>query len=89
MPVIDRRQVQLALSGLDVGAVAVPLDVDPRRGERAPDQVRFPPPAPPGRVVTLRPRLRRPARPISRISPATVFLLTAQPGLLQRAADPR
>jgi len=33
----------------------------------------------PGRVLPLRPRLRRAASPISRISAATVFSLTAQP----------
>ena len=42
-----RVQVQLALGGDDLGAVAIPLAVDPLGGEPAPDQVRGPPPAPP------------------------------------------
>jgi len=75
--------VQLAFPGDDLGAVAVPLAVDPVRGELAPDQVRcalaccrpFP-----GRVVPLRPFLPgRAARPCPRISAATVFSLTRQP----------
>jgi hypothetical protein len=57
--------VQLALIGADLGAVAEPFAVDPRRGEVALDQVRHPPAAlprpgrrpapllPPGRQVLL------------------------------------
>ena len=39
----------------------------------------------PGRVVALRPFLRRAASPISRISAATVFSLTAHPASLSAA----
>ena len=71
--------MQLALTGADLGAVAVPFLVDPLRGEvpftRSGARQR------PllGRVVDLRRLLRRAARPCSRISAATVFSLTDQP----------
>ena len=72
--------MQLALIGADLGAVAVPLDVDLLRREVPLDQVRRARLRPlPGRVVALRFFFRRAARPCSRITAATVFSLTAQP----------
>ena len=81
-----RREVQLALIGVDIGAVAVPLLVDLGRGEVPLDQV----PAPasglsPAGVVARRLFVRRAARPISRSRAATVFLLTAQPASFRSA----
>ena len=75
----DRGQVELALTGLYLGAAAVPLDVDLLRGEVPLDQVRRAPAALPGRVADRRLRLRRGARPCSRVSAATVFLPTFPP----------
>ena len=78
----DRGEVELALLRGDLGMVAVPLDVDLLRREVPPDQVRgaLASCRPlPGRVVALRFFFRRAARPSSRITAATVFLLTAQP----------
>ena len=43
----DAVQVELAVVGGYLGAVAVPLAVEPVGGEVTPDQVRRPPPAPP------------------------------------------
>jgi hypothetical protein len=40
-------EIQLALVGDDLGAIAVPLAVDLPSGKPPPDQVRGPPPAPP------------------------------------------
>ena len=71
--------MELALAGGDLGAVAVPPDVDLLRREVPLDQVRRVPRPLPGRVVALRFFFRRAARPSSRITAATVFLLTAQP----------
>src|SRR5438034_11602313 len=88
-------QVQLALTGIDIGAVAVPLLVDLPGREVPLDQVRcalaccrpFP-----GRVVPLRLFFGRAARPSSAITAATVFLLTRQPRSWRSAViigDPR
>ena len=86
----DGIEVQLAFPGGDLGAVPVPLAVDPGGREVPPDQVRcalaccrpFP-----CRVVCLRPfRPGRAARPCSRIRPATVFSLTVQPASRSAAA---
>jgi hypothetical protein len=74
--------MELALAGRDLRAVAVPLDVDLPRREVPLDQVRraLASCRPlPGRVVALRFFFRRAARPSSRITAATVFLLTTQP----------
>ena len=51
VPQQDRPQGQLSLVSVDLDAVAVPLAVQLFGGEVAPDQVRCPPLAPPGRVV--------------------------------------
>jgi hypothetical protein len=85
----DRREVQLALAGGDLGAVAVPLAVDGGRSERPLDQVRRPPPA-----------LARPGRgPAAGLAPGGQAHLGHQhgdgvladcpPGVPQRGGNPR
>jgi hypothetical protein len=75
----DRVQVQLAFTGADLGAVAVPFLVDRRRREcrftRSGARRR----PLPGRVVDRRFLSCRASRPSSSISPATVFSLTRHP----------
>ena len=75
----DRGQVELALTGGDLGAVAVPLAVDLLAGKSRLTRSGARQRSLPGRVVAVRFFFRRAARPCSRISAATVFSLTRQP----------
>ena len=68
--------MQLALTGADLGAVAVPFLGDSLGGEVSFDQVRRTPAAPARAGWSTCVLLRLAARPCSRISAATVFSLT-------------
>jgi hypothetical protein len=84
-----RSQVQLALAGLDLGAVAVPLDVDLLRREVPLDQVRRPPAAfpRPGRSPAL---LRPPgSQTLLAHDRGHSVLADLPPGRAQIGGDPR
>src|SRR6185369_15005521 len=81
-------QEQLALVGDDLGGVAIPLAVDLRGGEPAPDQVRGPPPAC-ARAGAAAAPLAAGDQPLLGHDLRDRVLADPPPGLVQVGGDPR